>query len=705
MSGIDYRLTTVKDKRSSKERMAVERRSVSTTQGDDVNYILEKDANLTISTYNPSDEERKALAIMRKHFTDADVVMRKPRREFNDLSVLSRMMVDQMSFNTYQPNNGDPVLGPGSWQSNAMRPIVRNKCISIAAHVTAHTIYPRVFAWNSESEPQNDAAMVMSDLYRWVGDRINYPYFSLKMVLTALWSPVAIGEVGYYETARKSWQENEDGELVEVTEPDEDYSGFQSDMVGCDELYIADFYEHDIQKQPYVIKRSVKYHDILAEKYGDNPNWKYVHKGMQVLYSDANQLFYEVYDSAMRQEMDEEVIEYTRNGTIRRVAVNGIMMTRWNEPNKRLDKRYPFIKFGFELLDEGQCFYYKSLAFKIQQDAGIVNTLYPMIVDGTYLNIMPPLLNTTGENIPASIVVPGSAITTSQPNKGDIKPLQVGNNLDVAFKTMEYVEDAVDESSPQLELGGHRISAFEMSIREQEAAVLLGLFTAMIGDMVRQMSKLIMSDILQYLTIGEASQIEGDDGLVYKSFMVSSNTKGMSSARHKRIMFDGSLPTEPIPLEDYKDTVLKLSLDTLKKQGGLKADSSLIRVNPSLFRELQFSGETSPDVLNPMSTETENAFRLEIYDRAIQNPAIAQDPDAMNAVTKDFLFGAFPQSDHNPDKYLPKKQQQGMMNPMQPPQPNQPTQQPPQKPKASPLNALQGQQPNGISKLGMGTPR
>ena len=617
MSQLDYSFTKVKKRGSRTEETVAQKRRVSTTDSLEKTTFEMLDRPVIVSSYAPNDEERAALATMRKHFTDADVVMRKPRREFNDLSVLSRMMVDQMSFNTYQPNNGEPQLGVESWHSNAMRPIVRNKCVSIAAHVTAHTIYPRVFAWNTESEPQNDAAMVMSDLYRWVGDRINYPYLSLKLVLTSLWSPVAIGEIGYYQTMRTSWQEDEDGTLTKVTEPDEDYSGFQADIVAADELYIADFYEHDIQKQPYLIKRSVKYYDTLKEKYGDNPNWEFVHPGVQVLYNDANQLFYEVYDTNMRQEMCEEVIEYTRNGTIRRIAVNGVMMTRWNEPNRRLDKRYPFFKFGFELLDEGRCFYYKSLTFKIQQDATIINTLYPMIVDGTYLNIMPPLLNTTGENIPSSVVSPGSSITTSAPNKGEIKPLMVGNNLQQALATANYVEDAIAESAPELELGSHRISAFEMSIREQEAAVLIGLFTAMVGDFVRQMGKLIVSDILQYMTIGEATDIDGDAPLTYKAFMVSANAKGMSAKKHKRIVFDGKLPSEPIPIEDYKKTILKHSLDTLKMQGGLKGDMSIIRVNPELFRSLQFSVETSPDVLNPMSTETENAFRLEIYDRAI----------------------------------------------------------------------------------------
>ena len=168
-------------------------------------------------------------------------------------------------------------------------------------------------------------------------------------------------------------------------------------------------------------------------------------------------------------------------------------------------------------------------------------------------------------------------------------------------------------------------------------------------------------------------------------------------------MFVGSLASEPIPASEYKNTLLGLSLDSLKRQGGIDSETSLIRVNPSLFRSLQFSCETSPDVLNPMSTETENAFRLEIYDRAIQNPGIAHDQDAMNAVTRDFLFGAFPQSDHNPDKYLPKKQNNAMMQGGQgnPSQPGQPPAQP-QTPQAKPpsaLSAMKGLAPKGQGQL------
>ena len=94
------------------------------------------DKALPLSEYQMTESEKATRSMILRHFALGDLNMQKPRFEFNDLSVVGRMQVDMMAFNTYQANNGDPAPGDeiNGWRSNAMRPIVRNKCISIAAH-------------------------------------------------------------------------------------------------------------------------------------------------------------------------------------------------------------------------------------------------------------------------------------------------------------------------------------------------------------------------------------------------------------------------------------------------------------------------------------------------------------------------------------------------------------------------------------------
>ena len=101
-----------------------------------------------ISDYKPTDDENTVRKMIVKHFQLGDLTMNKPRVEFNDMSVLGRMTYDQMAFNTYQPNNGNGLDGDilNSWKANVIKPVVRNKCISIYAHITANLIFPKVFA-------------------------------------------------------------------------------------------------------------------------------------------------------------------------------------------------------------------------------------------------------------------------------------------------------------------------------------------------------------------------------------------------------------------------------------------------------------------------------------------------------------------------------------------------------------------------------
>ena len=653
-----------------------------------------------VSPYQPEDDEKLALAQIRRHFTDGHVTMWRPRREFNDLSVIGRGMVDQMSFNTYQPNNGEPYPGDevNSWRSNAMRPVVRNKIISVAAHALSLLVFPKIFAYNDESEDQHDAATVMKNLIEWAGDKIDYPFLSLRAVVTAMWSPACFVFEGYNEVSRPVKKMNPetgtwDVEWVE----DEILSGFQGDVIPVDEMYIENIYENDIQKQGWLIWRQVKSYDAVKLQWGKHRNFEHVHAGVQTIFSDANETFYEVYDSTMRQNLCEVVQYWNRSQDLYLVAINGVLITDPNNPNPRNDKRYPFAKFGFELMDEGRFFYYKSLAFKDMQDANIINTLYPMVIDGTYLALFPPMYGTGADTLPSDVVVPGSMTTMTDPNF-KLAPIFQQQNIGAGLQMLKTVEDSISENTPDRVFsemrgaGGRGMTGYQMSVVQQEIRIILGLFTEMIGSYVRQIGTLMVGDIVQYLTIADANKISGDSGLIFKTFILHNRKQGGKNHVNK-IRFDGDLPTEQITEAE----AFKQSLDTFAAQGGLKSDSTVLyRVQPTLFRNLKFMCHVSGDVMNPMTEEMKRTLGLEIYDRAIMNQFADQEQ-----VTRDFLFGDNPLSSNDPDKYMKKKQDfagvpGAMMNgglpgtptPVAPgvPAPGAPQGQP--LPQSSPINAM-----------------
>ncbi len=601
-----------------------------------------------VSPYT-EDETTKAVSDMvLRHFVLGTTNAFTPRVEFNDLSLVGRDQYDQMSFNTYQPNNGAGWEGsPQSlWRSRAIRPVVRNKCMSIAAHATARLIFPKIFAYNNQSDEQKDAAQVMEDLMEWSGDISNYPYVALNRVITALSSPASIGYTEYGEVMRTvKTEKGDDGNWIEARVRDESYPCFMDEVVPVNQLYIQNMYEPDIQKQGWLIWRKVYSFSEAQNKYnGVYENFKYVRPGVQTIYDDANRTFYYVYDPNMRSEDVEEVVYWNKNLDLKIIMVNRVMMTDCNNPNPRMDKLYPFDKFFYEPINN-RFFYGKSLAFKLQHDAEIVNTLYQMVIDGTYLSIFKPMVNVGGEIIASDVIVPGSVTTLSDPN-ADLKAINVGSDLKAGLETLSVVEKSINESSQEpLQEGndqGGTQTAYEISRIENNANTILGLFLQMIAKHVKDFGQLRLGDIVQYMTIPEVSQIEGaeDVELVYKTFFLKGGNKG--SQKNKKIEFDSTLPDEM-----GEDEYLDASYNLLEEEDD--KDMQIAKVNPTMFRELQYMVTISPDILNPRSTELERSYSLEMYDRLVQNPTADQE-EALK-----LLLNNDPSTRKDVDKYVAKQ--------------------------------------------------
>ncbi len=589
-----------------------------------------------MADYQPEGLQKERMALIRKCFQLGDVTMQKPRPEFNDLSVIGRDQYDKLSFNAYQPNNGRAVVGDpmNSWRSNAMRPIVRDKCISIAAHATARLIFPKVFAYDDENEIQEDTALVMETLMEWT-TRQRWPETSLKVVIEALTSPACILHSEYSEVYI--------GDRL-----DEVLSGFIDTVVPVDQLYISNFYEPDIQKQDWLIWRRVQSYQLLMTKYGKKyDNFKYVRPGVQYIYNDANQSFYAVYDTNMRQDECEEIVFYHRVLGLQAVAVNGVYLPKAGtdeEKNPRVDGLYPFSKFGYSLINN-RCFYYKSLAFYIMQDANIINSLYPMIVDGTYLQIFPPLVNRGGEAIRSNVWIPGASVTLTNP-QAQVEPLAIStpNSLAQGVNVMNKVEESIVNSStlPLQSDDKGDVTAYQISVQQQQANTILGPFITMIGAYIYQYGTLRIGDIIQHLTVPEVLMINGQPDLVYKSYLLRDKT-----GNHKKVEFDYTLPDRMT-----KEEQLKRSYGVLKRQGGIKGKQTLYLANPTIFRKMKYECTISADVLNPLSEDLERQFGLAEWDRMItQVPTGMYDAEE----TGKLLLELFPKTKKDPDKYLPKQ--------------------------------------------------
>jgi len=610
-----------------------------------------KKKDVTPSQYNPTDEEKQCRIGILKDFRNGWQTMHIPRPEFNDYSLYQRHVVDMLAFNSYQENDGNPMMEDrlGGWRSRAMRPLQRNKAISIAAHMTARQLVPKVFAYNASDDEQEDSAKVMSYLVDWAREQSNYPFMALYRTIASLYSPISWGYTEYTRVYRRVKDVKVDGKWQYKQVIDEEASGFKHLPVSADQVFFSNFYERDPQKQDFIILRRIISLDQAQAKYPVEqfPNMAFVRGGVIVTMDDANSGFYNMYDPHMRQEDVEEVIRWRKSTDSKEILVNGVLISEPYAENPRADHQYPFECFYYLPINE-RCIAGKSLVFALGPESALLNTQYQMINDANFLNLFPPTITTGSDKAGMDVIVPGLNLAFADKDVA-INALRTSDNntIRTAMEVMANVEKSLAESSQDpIQQGqqndGPASTAYEISRIEQNAATVLGLtMKFMANSHVIPYGKLLLSDILQYLTVADAAKITGEGGLIYKTFYVK---EPGAAGKKNKINFDANMPDT---MTD--DEKLDMSFKLLIAQGGMKSSTTLWKVNPVLFREHKYMFTVDNDVLNPRSAELERAFDIETFDKAITSPVANQE-----TLYKDLLMGSNPKTARDPDRYMTK---------------------------------------------------
>ena len=146
--------------------------------------------NVKKSAYQPPKDVVDLLLNIKQDYQLGINIQNDPYREFNDLSFLQERSISQKAFLNYtEAPDPDPDL---AWHWKGVRPITRNKIISMAAHVTAQTIFPGVFAQNPDDEKEDVViAEAMESMIEWNIRNSDYELDSLYGVIAALVGPVA----------------------------------------------------------------------------------------------------------------------------------------------------------------------------------------------------------------------------------------------------------------------------------------------------------------------------------------------------------------------------------------------------------------------------------------------------------------------------------------------------------------------------------
>jgi len=606
------------------------------------------------SMYQPSSKIRDFTSEVKVDYETGYNINHKPFQEFNNRSLITIMNDNQRKFNNYiEPKSEDP---NESWRWNGIRPITRSKIISMAAHLTARTIFPNTFAQNDQDELDKQAGNTMRDLIKYNIKHSDYEEKNLFAVLSALVNPIVWMKVEFNEVIQTIKERQDNGELTYREVVDEVLSGLQSHIVPADEMLIADPYQYDEQKQRFLIrKRMIDYSDAKA-LYEDHKNFQYVQRGVRALFNEDDGMFYDQFDDSL-DSLAEEVTYYNRQKDIEVVFVNGIYLGDDDPAENMMSHRrtvkdqngkpvevpiYPFSKSGYEPIDEGRFIFYKSAVEKLAPEQDLVDTMYRMVMDGTFLSVMPPVaLRGVGEEFDEQVIYPGGV--TSLPQEGSVEPLQI-TNLNAGYRALQEIERSMSESSQDKIRQGIPTSesktAFEMAQVERNARIQLGLFGKMIARLVTKTGYLMIDLIIHHQTVGQVEEILGGSvRMKYRSFLLPDEEKEGKRIT-KKIEFDESLVGKELtPKErERKEDQMASEIDE---------DMELVRINPERFANMKFLITVSADNMIPESEAFEKAIKLEAYDRMIANPYTEH-----KSVTRDFLVNVVAKGEA--DKYMAK---------------------------------------------------
>ena len=600
--------------------------------------------NATKSSYRPKKPEREATALFSRDEEQGYTIMNKGYTEFNHRNVVEEVNVNQKSFNSYvPPKSEDP---DESWRAQTIRPVVRNKLVSIAAHVLVSILYPGIFAQNKNDDEDREGAEVMRMAIEWIIENYNYKRSFVVGIISALVNPAVILNQEFSEVRRTVKEMQDDGTYTKKEILDEVLSGFFTNMVPITELYIANIYEPEIQKQRFLIRTKVVDYEEAKIVHGHKPNFKYVKKGVMTVFNEIDGLFYDLKDDDLQENMVREYTYYNRYLDLELTFIGNVLLCDPEYPMQRADKLYPFAKSGFEPLDDGKFFYYKSAANKLGPDEDLVNTLYNMIMDGTFLALMPPMALYGNEEVSSSVMVPGTVTTLGKDTK--LESIAPKSDLRAGLEAIGLVERSITESSQDNQRAGissdKEQTASEFLTTERNAQIALGLFGKFIGFLVEDIGKLMMGDVLQHLSMPDLDKITSADSVLkYRGLLLPGQNVEGKKLTNKVKFTEDLFGKENLSADEY----LSESYKVMNEEGGVNAETRIFKVNPDIFRELKFRVTVSPENLTPKNRSLERALNLELYDRAIQNPLSDQE-----AILRDFLFESYKPGES--DKYISK---------------------------------------------------
>jgi hypothetical protein len=610
-----------------------------------------KPTNGTISPYQPSKEIEE---LQQRCFPDlmaGDEILNRSFPEFNDMSLIERMNLDQKDWLAWSPApSSDP---DEAWMFTGTSDITRAKIILTAAYLTKQIIFPNIFAQDENDDDDQMSAYVMRQAMEYHLRESGYEDTFLYAVISGLVNPVSYWQAEYCQV----WQEIVAGTNSGYTKKkvlDEMLSGFQDNLLPADEVLISNPYVFDFQKQPVVIKRRRISYTEAEGRHGEHGNFKNVTAGVVSVFNSTDSLFYSV-DDPQQDNLVEEVTYMYRTKDVQYTTVNNIYVGNENADynpfiHRRIQKNsdtvpvYPIVKYGAEPIDAKRFWAYKSLAARLSNRKEVVDRMSQNAMDASTFSTYPTIFGIGTGKMDKNNFVPATFHAVAKDSK--IEPGTGIANPSYSFAAAREAEQDINKSSsdPMLAgIGGGQKTRGEALLLQNNAITNLGVMGRMMATMVQQIGVLKIDDIVRYTTVGEVEELTSGD-IRMKYHALTLQDKVIEGGKKSiQIKFTDAWTAGMTEKEKRDRSVV------LYEQG--KDDTVIYEVDPIRWSNRKYSVVRDADVFKPKNDDFERTLKIETYDRAINNSLIAQNPEKLAQVTRDFLFE--PTARGESAKYIP----------------------------------------------------
>jgi hypothetical protein len=481
-------------------------------------------------TWTPTIEESEASNKVVTDFLVAKEVSNKSYTQFNGRTLYEAIDDWSKRWNGFIPE-ASPLLDKD--QSRIFLNFTRNQTISYLSKVALQKPKIKIKAVNKKSGSTDlKFAEALQDLNEYSLNEENGDARFLETSLEATIKGTAIVYEGYAKNTQITRipvsfdTERGMGKFKKETRTVFD-NCFQK-IIPTEDFYIANPYQPDVQKQPFIVWKEVTTHEEASREFKDYKNWEFVKPGAYSSFSEPTTFYRNSIHTDLARNQVEILRYYTKSdkdGTRHIVMVNGVIL--YDGPIPFKDGNYPFAKGIFEPYDN---FFFWGAGFpqKIMGDQDLVNTIWNMMVDKTYGSLLPYGLSSDLDDfVEDDILQPNKIRKVGDINKWVFNTLPGVNAGEQSMlqQAINFTKDnagnvagAGQQFSPQ----GGKLNVRQVLLQQQESMSRLGFSVTFLEDLERDRTLLRVNHILQFYSIPKIEKVAGGiEDLIYRDARLS----------------------------------------------------------------------------------------------------------------------------------------------------------------------------------------